>query len=92
MYNGDAGRHGNQGLFAMRGLMAMGIFMDNDIIYDRAVRYLTGLPHRADDLPYPSGPRSVSANPSSTYDYYDEYTLRSFCRHHAGLWLQRTYR
>jgi hypothetical protein len=77
MYNGDAGRHGNQGIFAMRGLLAMGIFLDNEIMYDRAVRYMTGLPHRTDDLPYPSGPRSVSANPTATYDYYDEYTLGS---------------
>jgi hypothetical protein len=77
MYNGDPGRHGNQGLFAMRGIMAMGIFMDNEVMYDRALRYLTGQPHRADDLPYVSGPRSVSANPTATYDYYDEYTLGS---------------
>ncbi|MCS3796455.1 carbohydrate-binding domain-containing protein [Niastella sp. OAS944] len=77
MYNGDAGRHGNQGIFAMRGLMAMGIFMDNEIMYDRALRYMMGMPHRADDLPYPSGPRAVSATPSATYDYYDEYTLGS---------------
>ena len=41
MYNGDAGRHGNQGIFAMRGLMAMGIFMDNDIMYERAFRYMS---------------------------------------------------
>jgi hypothetical protein len=77
MYNGDPGRHGNQGIFAMRGIMAMGIFMDNEVMYDRALRYLTGQPHRADDLPYASGPRSVSANPTATYDYYDEYTLGS---------------
>ena len=77
MYNGDPGRHGNQGIFAMRGIMAMGIFMDNEVMYDRALRYLTGLPHRPDDLPYPSGPRSVSASPTATYDYYDEYTLGS---------------
>lgn len=77
MYNGDAGRHGNQGIFAMRGLMAMGIFMDNDIMYDRALRYMMGMPHRADDLPYPAGPRTASATPTSTYDYYDEYTLGS---------------
>lgn len=77
IYNGDAGRHGNQGIFAMRGLMAMGIFMDNEIMYDRALRYMMGMPHRADDLPYPSGPRTPSATPSATYDYYDEYTLGS---------------
>lgn len=77
MYNGDPGRHGNQGHFAMRGLMAMGIFMDNEIMYDRALRYMMGLPHRADDLPYPSGPRTTSSSPSYTNDYYDEYTLNA---------------
>ncbi|OQP61197.1 hypothetical protein A3860_05655 [Niastella vici] len=75
MYNGDPGRHGNQGHFAMRGIMAMGIFMDNEIMYDRALRYMKGLPHRSDDLPYPSGPNTTSASPSNTYDYYDEYSL-----------------
>ncbi|MBO9200535.1 MULTISPECIES: carbohydrate-binding protein [Niastella] len=73
MYNGDPRRHGNHGLFAMRGIMAMGIFMDNELMYDRAFRYLTGLPHRADDLPYPSGPRPESASATATYDYYTEY-------------------
>ena len=77
MYNGDPGRHGNQGHFAMRGIMAMGIFMDNDLMYDRALRYMMGMPHRPDDLPYPSGPRTTSATPSYTNDYYDEYTLNS---------------
>lgn len=75
MYNGDPGRHGNQGIFAMRGIMAMGIFMDNEIMYERALRYMMGKPHRPDDLPYPSGPRTTGATPSATYDYYDEYTL-----------------
>ncbi|MEJ6979706.1 fibronectin type III domain-containing protein [Pedobacter sp. P351] len=76
MYNGDSGRHGNQGLFAMRSLMAMGIFLDNKVMYDRALRYLQGLPHRADDLPYPSGPPIVNATPNAaaSNEYYDEYT------------------
>ncbi|MDR3652188.1 MAG: DUF5010 C-terminal domain-containing protein [Paludibacter sp.] len=75
MYNGDYGRHGNQGLFGMRGIMAMGIFMDNEIMYDRALRYLKGMSHRSDDLPYPSGPPIVSTTPASTSNsYYDEYT------------------
>jgi uncharacterized protein YaiE (UPF0345 family) len=77
MYNGDPGRHGNQGHFAMRGIMAMGIFMDNEIMYDRALRYMMGMPHRVDDLPYPAGPRSTPASPSYTSDYYDEYTLNA---------------
>jgi hypothetical protein len=77
MYNGDPGRHGNQGHFAMRGIMAMGIFLDNEVMYDRALRYMMGMPHRTDDLPYPSGPRTTSASPSYTSDYYDEYTLNA---------------
>ena len=73
MYNGDSGRHGNQGLFAMRGIMAMGVFLDNEVMYDRALRYLKGMPHRADDLPYPSGPRIVSAEPTASSNaYYDD--------------------
>lgn len=56
IYNFDPGRFGNQGLFAARGLMAMGIFLDNDTIYERGYRYLTGLPARTDDLPLRMGP------------------------------------
>jgi len=75
MYNGDPGRHGNQGNFAMRGIMAMGIFMDNRVMYDRALRYMSGLTHRSDDLPYPSGPPIVSANAlSSSNVYFNEFS------------------
>ena len=56
IYNFDPGRFGNQGLFAARGLMAMGIYLDNDTMYDRGYRYLTGQPARPDDLPYQPGP------------------------------------
>ncbi len=56
IYDFDPGRFGNQGLFAARGLMAMGIYLDNDTIYDRAYRYLACLPGREDDLPYRPGP------------------------------------
>jgi hypothetical protein len=56
LFQFDPGRYGNQGLFAARGLLAMGVYLDNDTIYDRAYRYLTGQPHRPDDLPYRSGP------------------------------------
>ncbi len=71
-YQGDAGRHGNQGLSGWRTVMAMGIFLDNRIMYDRALRHLQGQPHRSDDLAYPSGPRTRGALISST-DYYDSY-------------------
>lgn len=56
IYKFDPGRFGNQGLFAARGLMAMGIYLDNDTIYDRGYRYLACLPGRKDDFPYQAGP------------------------------------
>ncbi|MDO7171626.1 carbohydrate-binding protein [Mariniflexile sp. AS56] len=75
-YMGDPGRHGNQGLLAWRTVMAIGVFLDNEIIYERALRQIKGLPHRTDDLPYPSGPPIVSNTPSSTSnEYYDEFQL-----------------
>ncbi len=73
IYQGDPARHGNQGLFAYRSLMAMGIFCDNEIMYERALRYLQGQPHRPDDLPYPSGPPILSERLGSSNEYYDEY-------------------
>ena len=71
-YQGDPARHGNQGLSGWRTVMAMGIFLDNEIMYDRALRYIQGLPHRSDDLPYPVGPRT-STGLVSTGDYADTY-------------------
>ena len=72
-YQGDPGRHGNQGLSGWRTVMAMGIFLDNEIMYDRALRYIKGLPHRADDLPYPSG-APTSKSITSSDDYADTYS------------------
>lgn len=78
MYNGDPGRYGNQGLFAWKGIMAMGIFMDNRVMYDRALRYVTGVGHRTDDLPYQSGPARVNSTPdASSNAYYNVYTTQS---------------
>ncbi len=73
IYNGDPARHGNQGLFAMRTMMAMGIFLDNEIMYQRALRYLRGETHRADDLSYPSGP-SINGNEITQCNFFDEFT------------------
>lgn len=56
VYQGDKGRWGNQGLFGLRALMAMGIYLDNDTIYQRAYRNLMGLSHLNGDLAYPAGP------------------------------------
>ena len=39
-YMFDPARHGNQELAPARTLMAIGIFLDNEIIYDRALRYV----------------------------------------------------
>ncbi|UVO67970.1 hypothetical protein NXW74_15250 [Bacteroides ovatus] len=41
----------------------MGIYLDNEVMYDRAYRYLLGMKHRPDDLPYPSGPTVTSKEP-----------------------------
>ena len=46
IYQGDRVRNGNQGLFCMRTMMAMGIFLDNEVMYERALRYLRGESHR----------------------------------------------
>ncbi|MCG9792830.1 CBM96 family carbohydrate-binding protein [Flavobacterium algicola] len=73
-YQGDAGRHGNQGLSGWRTVMAMGVFLDNEIMYDRALNYIKGLPHRSDDLPYPSGPNTSVAITAST-DHADTYSI-----------------
>ena len=75
IFNGDASRYGNQGMFGMLAMLAMGVYLDNEIIYDRALRYLSGLPHRADDLAYPSGPPVTSSRPTSTDEYQKTYIL-----------------
>jgi len=61
IYNGDPGRHGNQDLIAWRAMISMGVFLDNRVLFDRALRYFKGQPHRADDLPYPAGPATSGA-------------------------------
>ncbi|MEP3837783.1 MAG: DNRLRE domain-containing protein [Algibacter sp.] len=73
-YLGDPIRHGNQGLSGWRTIMAMGIFLDNEIMYDRALRYIKGLTHRADDLPYPAGP-NTSDNITDSSEYADTYSI-----------------
>lgn len=76
IFNGDAGRHGNQGMFGMLAMLAMGVYLDNEYIYDRALRYVSGLPHRTDDLPYPSGPPTTGSKPTSdSNENMDVYIL-----------------
>ena len=77
VYNGDPARIGNQGLSAIRLMMAMGIFMDNERMYDRAVRMLRGQPHRFDDLPFPSGP-AVNGDQQVTCEFYEQHDLDGF--------------
>ncbi|GIZ09741.1 carbohydrate-binding protein [Flavobacterium sp. UMI-01] len=77
VYQGDPARHGNQGLFCMRTMMAMAIFLDNEIMYDRALRYLKGNAHRSDDLAYPSGP-PINNNQITSCEYFDEFTQNGF--------------
>lgn len=74
--NGDAGRYGNQGMFGMLAMLAMGVYLDNELIYDRALRYISGLPHRSDDLPYPSGPPITGSKPTSdSSEHQNVYSL-----------------
>ena len=78
MYNGDPGRHGNQDLFGWRGVMAIGVFLDDTIMYQRAKNYLLGLPHPSNDISYQSGPPIRSASPIATNDYFDTYSISGF--------------
>ncbi|MBC8084646.1 MAG: alginate lyase family protein, partial [Hymenobacter sp.] len=76
IYNGDPGRFGNQDIAAWKSVMAMGVFLDNRVMYDRGLRYLRSQPHRPDDLPYQPGPPNSSfptPNASSSA-FQDEYT------------------
>ena len=75
IYNFDVARFGNQGLFAARSMMAMAIYLDNEIMYDRAYRYLLGMKHRKDDLPYPSGPAISSDQPIHVSPTMIDYKL-----------------
>lgn len=69
-YDFDSGRWGNQGMFAARALLAMGVYLDNDTIFDRAYQYLNGTQWKHfenySDLDYKAGPMvgsgSISAN------------------------------
>lgn len=73
--NGDPGRFGNQGMFGMLAMLAMGVYLDNEVIYERALNYVSGLPHRADDLPYPPGPPVTSTKPIEKNQYQNTYEL-----------------
>lgn len=72
IYRGDPGRHGNQDLIAWRAMISLGVFLDNQKIYDRALNYFKGLPGRPDDIPMPTGP-SPSGNQISDNQYFTAY-------------------
>ena len=74
-YNFDSGRHGNQELLPMRMMMALGIYLDNDTIYERARRYYLGLPHMEGDLPYVSGPPQNMNTVTSDNQYFTAYSV-----------------
>ncbi len=83
IYNGDPGRHGNQDLIAWRAMLVMGVFLDNRIMFDRALRYFKGQPHRTDDLPYASGPSPSGAQTDdnvyvTTYQYAPQTTTPDY--------------
>lgn len=72
-FMGDSGRHGNQDLFGWRLVMAISVFTDNEIMFDRAFRYITNQKSRNDDLNYEPGPPITSPNYISTNQYFDTY-------------------
>jgi hypothetical protein len=74
--DGDPARFGNQGLFALRSVLAMSIFLEDEKMYDRVWRYLNGLPHRADDEPYVSGPPNCEHDPVEVTDQMETFKLR----------------
>lgn len=74
--DGDPARFGNQGLFALRSVLAMSIFLEDEKMYDRVWRYLNGLPHRADDEPYVSGPPNCQPDPVDVTDQMETFKLR----------------
>jgi hypothetical protein len=74
IHRGDPGRHGNQDLIAWRAMITMGVFLDNRIMFDRALRYFKGEPHRADDLPYAPGPPPAGTQ-SADNEYFTTYQV-----------------
>ncbi|WP_223192955.1 alginate lyase family protein [Paenibacillus sedimenti] len=79
IFNGDSGRHGNQDMIAWRALLSMGVFLDNRTMYERALRYFTGQPHKPGDMPYVSGP-----SPSGSYSGENEYFIQPCTRRKSG--------
>ena len=75
IWNGDSARHGNQDMIAWRAMLSMGVFLDNRTMYERALRYFTGQPHKPGDMPYAAGP-SPAGKTIFSNEYYDEHNSR----------------
>lgn len=79
-YNFDSGRFGNQGMFAARALLAMGVYLDNDTIFDRAYQYLSGNQWKHfenyDDIDYKAGPSQGKGSITNT-QYLLSYSTSS---------------
>ena len=75
IYNGDSARHGNQDMIAWRAMLTMGVFLDNRTMYERALRYFTGQPHKPGDMPYASGP-SPAGSMILENGYFNQYNYR----------------
>lgn len=74
IYNLDPTRWGNQGLFAARGLMAMAIFLDNEVMYDRVMNYLMAKGAPEGDLPFHQG-TIVRGRETDSTDYMTTYAF-----------------
>ncbi len=74
--DGDPSRFGNQGLFALRGALAIAVFIHDEKGYDRIWRYLNALPLRADQEPFPSGPPIVPDWPETRDEFQITRQLR----------------
>lgn len=70
IYRGDPARHGNQDMLAYRAMITMGVFLDNRKMYDRALRYISGLPGRTDDISMPTGP-----SPPGSENFRNEFYI-----------------
>lgn len=75
IWNGDPARHGNQDMIAWRAMLSMGVFLDNRTMYERALRYFTGQPHKPGDMPYASGPSYAGRQIKET-PYFNEHLSR----------------
>ena len=73
IYLGDSGRHANQDAIAWRAMITMGVFLDNEKMYQRALRYFRGEAGRSDDIPLPAGPSNPGAL-LATNDYFNTYS------------------